>query len=38
MRKTNPVRSGLLLLVIGGVIGYGIGLALDLLIFRFLKL
>jgi hypothetical protein len=32
MRKTNPVRSGLLLLVIGGVIGYGIGLALDLLI------
>jgi cytochrome c oxidase subunit I len=32
MRKTNPVRSGLLLLVIGGVIGYGIGLGLDLLI------
>ena len=31
MRKTNPVRSGLLLLVVGGVIGYGIGLGLDLI-------
>jgi cytochrome c oxidase subunit 1 len=32
MRKTNPVWSGLLLLVVGGVIGYGIGLGLDLLV------
>src|ERR1044072_6507401 len=32
MRKTNPVRSGLLLLVIGGVVGYAIGLGLDLLV------
>ena len=32
MSKTNPVRSGLLLLVVGGAIGYGIGLVLDLLI------
>jgi cytochrome c oxidase subunit 1 len=31
MSKTNPVRSGLLLLVVGGVIGYGIGLGLDLI-------
>ena len=32
MRKTHPVWSGILLLVIGGAIGYGIGLGLDLLI------
>ncbi len=32
MRKTNPVGSGLLLLVVGGAIGYGIGLGLDLLV------
>ena len=32
MRKTNPVGKGLLLLVIGGVVGYGIGLGIDLLI------
>ncbi len=31
MRKTNPVRSGLLLLVLGGAVGYGIGLGIDLL-------
>ncbi len=34
MRKTNPVGKGLLLLVIAGVVGYGIGLGLDLLISR----
>jgi cytochrome c oxidase subunit 1 len=32
MRSTNFVGRGLLLLVIGGVVGYGIGLGLDLLI------
>ncbi len=32
MRKTNPVRSGLLLLIIGGAVGYGIGLGIDWLI------
>jgi hypothetical protein len=32
MTKSNPVGSGLLLLVVGGVIGYGVGLGLDLLI------
>jgi cytochrome c oxidase subunit I len=32
MRKINPVWRGLLLLVIAGVIGYGIGLGLDLLV------
>src|SRR5215213_5110743 len=32
MRKINPVGKGLLLLLIAGVIGYGIGLGLDLLI------
>jgi cytochrome c oxidase subunit 1 len=32
MRNTNPVRNGLLLLVLAGVIGYGIGLGLDLLV------
>ena len=32
MRKTHPVWSGLLLLVIGGLIGYFIGLGLDFLI------
>ncbi|HVF25040.1 MAG TPA: cbb3-type cytochrome c oxidase subunit I [Anaerolineales bacterium] len=32
MRKTNPVGSGLLLLLLGGAVGYGIGLGIDLLI------
>src|SRR5512141_268611 len=32
MTKSNPVRSGLLLLVVGGVIGYGVGLGLDAVI------
>jgi cytochrome c oxidase subunit 1 len=32
MRKTNPVGSGLLLLVLGAVLGYGIGLVIDLLV------
>src|SRR5512138_2555669 len=32
MRKTHPVWSGLLLLVIGGAIGYGIGLLIDFLV------
>src|SRR6266498_4778190 len=32
MRNAHPVRRGLLLLVIGGVIGYGIGLGIDLLV------
>src|SRR5215208_5419789 len=32
MRKINPVWKGLLLLVLGGVIGYGIGLVIDLLV------
>src|SRR5215216_2871212 len=32
MRTKNPVGSGLLLLLVGGVIGYGIGLGIDLLI------
>jgi cytochrome c oxidase subunit I len=32
MRKTNPLGSGLLFFVIGGAIGYGIGLGLDLLV------
>ena len=34
MSKTNPVRSGLLLLLIGGVVGYGVGLGIDLLVTR----
>src|SRR5688572_20805778 len=37
MRKTNFVGRGLLLLIIGGAIGYGIGLGLDLLITRSLN-
>jgi hypothetical protein len=32
MRKTNHLGKGLLLLVIAGVVGYGIGLGIDLLI------
>ena len=32
MRNMNPVWKGLLLLVIAGIIGYGIGLGIDLLI------
>jgi cytochrome c oxidase subunit I len=32
MTKSNPVGSGLLLLVVGGVIGYGVGLGLDAVI------
>src|SRR5215216_1009195 len=32
MRKTHPVWTGLLLLIIGGLVGYGIGLGIDLLI------
>jgi len=32
MSKTNPVGRGLLLLVLGGAIGYGVGLGLDLLV------
>jgi cytochrome c oxidase subunit I len=32
MRKTYPVRRGLLLLLVAGAVGYGIGLVLDLLI------
>src|SRR5512138_3186399 len=32
MSKTHPVWSGLLLLVIGGLVGYGIGLGLDWLV------
>src|SRR5687767_10597963 len=32
MRKTNPVGSGLLLLLLGGAVGYGIGLGIDLLV------
>jgi len=31
MRKTNPVGSGLLFLLLGGAVGYGIGLGVDLL-------
>lgn len=31
MSKTHPVRSGLLFLVLGGVVGYGIGLGIDFL-------
>ena len=31
MRKSNPVGSGLLLLLLGGAVGYGIGLGIDLL-------
>ncbi|HEX2997005.1 MAG TPA: hypothetical protein VHP14_19445, partial [Anaerolineales bacterium] len=32
MSKTHPVRSGLLLLVAGGAVGYGIGLGIDWLV------
>ena len=32
MRKKYSVGRGLLLLLIGGVIGYGIGLGIDLLV------
>ena len=32
MRKRNPVLTGLLLLVVGGAIGYGIGLGIDSLV------
>ena len=32
MRRTNPVTKGLLLLVLGGAVGYAIGLGIDLLI------
>src|ERR1044071_4177720 len=32
MRKTRPVATGLLLLIIGGAIGYGIGLGIDALV------
>src|ERR1051325_8311341 len=32
MRKTHPVWTGFLLLVVGGVVGYLIGLGLDLLV------
>ena len=32
MRKTNPVTKGLLLLVLGGALGYAIGLGIDLLV------
>ena len=32
MRKTNPVATGLLLLIIGGAVGYGIGLGIDMLV------
>ena len=32
MSKTNPVRSGLLLLLVGGVVGYGLGLGIDSLV------
>jgi len=32
MRNTNTLGRGLLLLVIGGVLGYGIGLGIDLLV------
>ena len=37
MRKTNPVRSALLLLVLGGAVGYGIGLGIDVLVSRALN-
>src|SRR5829696_8657541 len=32
MRKRNPVLTGLVLLVVGGAIGYGIGLGIDMLV------
>src|SRR5215217_3956869 len=32
MRNRNPVLFGLLLLLVGGAIGYGIGLGIDLLV------
>jgi len=32
MRNTNPVVRGLLLLVVAGVVGYGLGLVLDMLV------
>jgi cytochrome c oxidase subunit I len=32
MRKSNSVWSGLLLLLVGGAIGYGVGLGIDMLI------
>src|SRR5574339_266847 len=32
MRKNHPVWSGFLLLIIGGVIGYGIGLGVEVLV------
>lgn len=32
MRKINPVWKGLLLLVLGGLVGYGVGLGIDLLL------
>jgi cytochrome c oxidase subunit 1 len=32
MRKSNPVLTGLVLLVVGGAIGYGIGLGIDMLV------
>src|ERR1700752_2822703 len=32
MRNTNPVRKGLLLLILGGAAGYAIGLVIDLLV------
>ncbi|HET9909493.1 MAG TPA: cbb3-type cytochrome c oxidase subunit I [Anaerolineales bacterium] len=32
MRQTNPVLKGLLLLVVGGALGYAIGLGIDLLV------
>jgi hypothetical protein len=32
MRKTHPVWTGLLLLVVGGAVGYGLGLGIDRLV------
>src|SRR5512133_2332450 len=32
MRKINPFWKGVLLLVVGGAVGYGIGLVIDLLV------
>src|SRR6476620_851903 len=32
MRNKHPVWSGILLLIIGGVIGYGIGLGIEVLV------
>ena len=37
MRKRNPVLTGLLLLVVGGAIGYGVGLGVDFLVTQLTK-